>query len=154
MGLIISPDSPYGRELWKWDHPKGMFIGEGAQRVEGQRARGYEPYPAMLYKVTKRLNADQWQYEEETVHDQHEQRNLESRGFVAGGLAAACAAYEASQQELAVLAAARNYEDRNLSAKAKAERDAAEQASSSHLGAIPETPIKRRGRKPKAADAA
>ena len=43
-------------------------------------------------------------------------------------------------------AAHRNYEDRNVSAKARAEIDSVEQASSTHLGEIPRTPIRKRGR--------
>jgi len=46
-------------------------------------------------------------------------------------------------------AAVRNYEDRNMSEKAKAERDAAEAEHFGHLGEIPEKPIRRRGRPPK-----
>ena len=45
-------------------------------------------------------------------------------------------------------AAHRNYEDRNMSDGARAHSNAVEQASSRHLGEIPETPIRRRRGRP------
>lgn len=146
MGLIITPDSAYGREQWRWEHSQAESITVGNHTVRGERAVGYQPYPAMFYLVTQK---NPWAYEQAIAHDEHEARNLQSRGFVAGGVQAACAAFDAEQQEHAVLAAARNWEDRNLSEKARAEVDAAEQASARHLPAIPETPIKRSPGRPR-----
>lgn len=100
----------------------------------------------MMYKA---LQKNPWKFESERAADEVAQRNLESRGFVAGGQGAAASAFDDIQQNNALLAAARNYEDRNMSEGAKAQSNAAEQASSTHLPVIPETPIKRRGRKAK-----
>ena len=140
MGLIIAPDSAYGRELWKWDHPQGTSIGEGVHRVEGMRPRGFQAFPEMVYLVTQK---NPWAYESAIAHDEQELRNLQSRGFVSGGLQDACDAYDDAQQALATAAAERNYRDRSMSDKAKAEIAAAESASATHLGEIPETPIRR-----------
>lgn len=101
----------------------------------------FQPYPAMLYKA---IQKNPWRFESYTAIDENDQRNMESRGFVAGGQGAAAEAFDANQADVAKIAAARNYEDRNMSAGAKSERDAAEQASSVHLGEIPATPIKPR----------
>jgi hypothetical protein len=87
-----------------------------------------------------------WKFEEFVVHSADEQRNMESRGFVAGGQGEAAKAYQAAQQTLAVEAAERNHRDRNMSEKALAESNAVEQESSRHLGEIPRTPIKRHRR--------
>ena len=79
----------------------------------------------------------------QTAADEAEAANLYSRGFY-NGLAEAAAALAASEQADAVLAANRNYNDRNMSEKAKAESAAAEDAHDGHLPSIPETPIVRR----------
>jgi hypothetical protein len=109
------------------------------------RPNSYRPYPAMMYRATQK---NPWVFEHEKVADENEQRNLESRGFVAGGKQAAADAFDAAQQNLAVMAAVRNYEDRNVSDKARAEINAAEQSSARHLGEIPATPIRRRRGRP------
>lgn len=144
MSMLIAPDTPYGKELWKWDH----LVTETHPtdpRFKGMSNPGL--YPMMLYKATQK---NPWKFENETVRDEHERRNLESRGFVSGGPQAAADAYDGAMQALATAAAHRNYEDRNMSERAKEHSDAVEQSSSRHLGEIPETPIKRRGRKSKA----
>lgn len=144
MALLITPETPYGKEMWKWDHTEGeTHPSDGA--VRGMRPSGYRAYPAMVYKVSAR---NPLTFESAVVTTDAEERNYLSRGFVAGGQAAAVEAYDAQERELATIAAARNYEDRLMSDKAKAERDAAEEESSRHLGAIPETPIRRRVGRP------
>lgn len=98
------------------------------------RPDGYEPYPAMLYKVTGK---NPWRYESQIVHDEQEQRNMESRGFVAGGVSAACEEFERTQRvEPAIAAAERNAQDRHMSEKARAERDLVEQSHSRHIPEI------------------
>jgi hypothetical protein len=142
MSMLIAPETPYGKELWKWDHHEGETHPQD-NKIRGMRPREHRDYPKMLYKATQK---NPWQFESHVVESEQEQRNLESRGFVAGGQGAAAEAFDQGQQALAVAAAVRNYEDRNLSEKAKAEIDAAESASARHLGEIPATPIKKRGR--------
>lgn len=148
MSMLIAPDTAYGKELWKWDHHEGEAHPSDAS-IRGMRPNGFRAFPAMLYRVTQ-TNPHKW--ESEVARDAVAQTALEQRGFVAGGLAAAAADYDRLQQSFAVAAAERNYADRRMSEAARAESDAAEQASSRHLGAIPETPIRRRGRTPKAAE--
>lgn len=144
MGMLISPDTAYGREIWKWDHHKGETH-PSDPTIRGMRPSAYEPYPAMMYRATQK---NPWRFEHEIAKDETMQRNLESRGYVAGGMQAAADAFDKGTQDLAVAAAHRNYEDRNISEKARAEVNAAEEASATHLGEIPRTPVKR-GRKPK-----
>lgn len=144
MGLVITPDSTYGREAWKWEHTTGESIRHGAETIRGMRANGFQPYPAMFYLVTQK---NPWVYESVIAADEAEARNLQSRGFVGGGLQAACDAYDAQQQDLAVAAAERAYSDRNMSDKAKAEVAAAEEAHAGHMGAMPERPKRKYVRK-------
>lgn len=147
MSMIIAPDTPYGKELWKWDHHEGETHPSDST-IRGMRPNGYRPFPAMCYRMTQK---NPWLWESEIARDEPALRLLEQRGFVGGGLDAAAAAYDRQQQAFAVAAAERNFADRHLSEAARAESHAAEQASSRHLGEIPETPIRRRGR-PKKAD--
>jgi len=140
MALLTVPESPEGMEMWKWEHHQGESHPLNPS-VKGMRPTHFQPYPAMMYKAVQK---NPWRFEHEIVADEHEQRNLESRGFVAGGTGAAAEAYDAAQQNLAVMAAVRAAEDRTMSEKAQAEVNAAEQASSRHLGEIPEKPIQRR----------
>lgn len=143
MALLIAPDTPYGKELWKWEHHEGETHPSDPS-IRGMRPSTKREYPAMLYRATGK---NPWSFEKEIARDEVEQRNLESRGFVMGGQGSAAEAYDRLVQNAALAAAHRNYEDRNISANARAEVDAAEQASSRHLGEIPETPIRRRVKK-------
>jgi hypothetical protein len=148
MSIIIPAESHYGKELWKWEHHTGE-VHPSDPTIRGMRPREFQPYPAMMVKVTQK---NPWQFEEVIVHSEMEQRNLESRGFVSGGRGEAAKAFDAAQQELAVQAAHRNWDDRHAGEKARAEIERVEQASSKHLGEIPATPIKKRGRPAKKAE--
>lgn len=108
------------------------------------RPASFQLFPSQMYRV---VSKNPWRFETERAADEVAQRNLESRGFVSGGQQAAADAYDAQMQGLAVAAAERNARDRNMSERALAESSAAEQESSQHLGEIPTTPIKKRGRK-------
>lgn len=139
MGMLIAPDTGYGRELWKWDHHQGEAH-PNDPTIRGMRPTSFQSHPAMMYKATQK---NPWKFEEETAADLNAQRNLESRGFVAGGKQAAADAFDSHMQALAVGAAHRNYEDRNMSEKAKAESNVAEQSSSTHLAEIPRKRVRR-----------
>lgn len=149
MGMLIADETPYGKELWKWNHHQGETHPTDGT-VTGMRPTHFQTHPAMMYKVTQK---NPWVFEQEIAETETMQQNLESRGFVAGGKGAAVAAYDEAQQNLAVMAAVRNAEDRHMSPAALAESHAAEQESSRHLGEIPRTPVKRRGRPAKIATA-
>jgi hypothetical protein len=142
MSVLIAPETPYGKELWKFEHHQGETHPTDSS-IKGVRPTHFQPYPAMMYKAVQK---NPWRFEEESAIDEVAQRNFESRGFVAGGQQAAADAYDAGMQDLAVMAAVRAAEDRKLSPAAQAEASAAEQASSKHLGEIKTTPIKKRGR--------
>lgn len=90
--------------------------------------------------------------ESHIVNDEHEQRNMQSRGFhlTQGD---AVAAVEKEHTEHGKLAAEMNFEIKHgrISPAAAAEVEAArEEYGTRHMPVVPETPIKRRGRKPKA----
>ena len=145
MAMFVAPDTPYGKELWKWDHRENETCPTDPT-IRGMRPASRREYPALMYRVTGKYP---WTFEKEKAVDEAAQRNLESRGFVAGGMGNAAEAFDRLVQDAAMAAAHRNYEDRNMSEAARAHSSAVEQASSRHLGEIPETPIRRRGRRPK-----
>ena len=145
MAILIAPDTPYGKELWKWDHREDETH-PSDPTIRGMRPAHKRDFPMKMYRVTGK---NPLTYEKTDAADEVAQRNLESRGYVAGGLGAAVAAFDGLVQDAAMAAAHRNYEDRNMSEQAQAHSNAVEQASSRHLGEIPATPIRRRGRRPK-----
>ncbi len=144
MSMLIAPETPYGKELWKFDHHQGETHPTDGS-IKGMRPTHFQSYPAAMYKVTQK---NPWQFDYEEAADEVMQRNLESRGFMAGGKQAAVDDYDKAQQNLAVMAAVRNAEDRHMSPEALAESNTAEQASSRHLGEIPRTAIKKRVGRP------
>jgi hypothetical protein len=132
--MLVAPETAFGIETWRWENEEGRSHPQNSS-IRGMRPNGYRPYPAMMYKA---LQKNPWKFESQIAASEVEQRNLESRGFVGGGQGAAAEAFDAQQLEIAKIAAARNYEDRNMGERAKAESNAVEQASSAHVAAIPE----------------
>ena len=145
MSVLVVHDSPYGKEIWKWDHREDETHPQDPT-IRGMRPATKREYPALMYKATGK---NPWTFDKDVAADEAAQRNMESRGFVAGGPGKAAEAFDRIVQDAAIAAAHRNYEDRNMSEAARAHSSAVEQASSRHLGEIPETPIRRRGRRPK-----
>lgn len=142
MAVLTNSEGVYGKEAWKWEHHTGETH-PSDPTIHGMRPREFQAYPAMLYRATQK---NPWVFESYLAQDEADQRVQEGQGFMAGGQQAAADRFDAMQQEIAILAANRNYTDRNISDKARAEVNAAEQASSKHLAEIPAQPIKRRGR--------
>ena len=73
-------------------------------------------------------------------------RLLIGQGYSAGGPRVR-PGYDERQRDLALAAAHRNHDDRGISDAARAEVEAAEEASSRHLGEIPRSPVKSHHRK-------
>jgi hypothetical protein len=141
LSLLISPDSPHGKELWKFEHMQHERHPSDSTIV-GMRPSTPQPYPELLYHATSK---NPWVFETRLAVDEVAARLLIGQGYSAGGPAMAAEAYDARQQDLAVAAAHRNHEDRAMSPAARAESEAAEEASSRHLGEIPAKPIRPRG---------
>lgn len=140
MPVIHAPESAFAQEMRKW---------EGQYTQYGPPGRPYNPnikYPTRMYKATRQADGTRT-LEGMTAADEHERRNLESRGFVYGGQQAAIDALDQEQTEHGKLAAEINFEARRMSDGARAEVEAAQEAAGArHLPAIPTTPTKRRGR--------
>lgn len=146
MGVIHAPETGYSKERVKWE-------AQGTEMGPGLRPYVYHPYPAMIYKAGRPSNGMGAHIIEEqiVVGSEQEFEGYRSRGFRATPLEA-IEYLDKLRDECAVLNAELNFEQKNrLSEKAAAEVDAAREVHvgpSRHLPMVPETPIKRRGRKP------
>lgn len=158
MGIEWSSESVHAKELSKWNRPK---------RDGGMNCNGFEQYPRMLYKAqqnplsnrfevllprdvisldktTVLLSAEAFNAScQMTVSDQREFEAAKADGWRESPKEA-MAYYESLQQDIAVAAAERAYQDRNMSEKAKAEVAKVEAASPVHVAEIPEQPKKRK----------
>lgn len=141
--MAINPSSGYAAEIRKH---------EANYTIYGPPGRPYEyrEYPTMMYRPTRPSSGGRVDFEGQTANDKHERGSLERMGFIHGGRAAALAALEAREFEIAELAANRVIPERRMSEKAREEADRIDSSTIQHLAAIPEQPIKRRGRPAKA----
>ena len=77
MSMLIAPETPYGKELWKWEHHEGEAHPQDSS-IRGMRPNGHRPFPELMYKATQK---NPWKFEQELAVDEVAQRNLASRGF-------------------------------------------------------------------------
>ena len=141
-GVVYNPASPYAREMAKWEMGYSPFGQPGRPREQV----GFQEYPAMFYLMKRKdTNGEFVVVNMQEAADETEARNLESRGY-RQGRPAAIEHVKALEQEIAVASAERNYRDRNMSDKAKAEAARADDASAQHVPDVPVTPIRPRGR--------
>jgi hypothetical protein len=139
MAVLHSPESDYAKEMRKHEAQHTPF-------GPGERPYVYQPFPTRMYKAGRSDAGPVVIVDALDAANDTEQRNLESRGYVAGGQGAAMDAFHAGDAEIAKLAANRAHQERTMSPAAQREAAAADDATMDHLPVIPETPIKRRGR--------
>ena len=130
MAVLHSPDSEYAKERRKYEALHSEFGAPG-------RPYQFFEYPTMMYKAGLDEKGQIAILERLEAETETQRGELERLGFVYGGQGAAVAAFERQRQEMAVLAATRNYEDRNMSEKAKAEAEAFKAHSTEHQPTIP-----------------
>jgi hypothetical protein len=159
-GIRYSPASPHSEELAKWE-TKPLADGSVTQEmIDAARYAGvhhgafeHQEYPKAMLLYGQTPNGIQ-QIDNQTAHSEVEERNLMSRGFrMRADEAMACVTKQ--NDEMAALAAAREYQDRRMSATARAEAERIDLSTARHLAEIPAERVapKKRGRKPKAAPA-
>lgn len=142
--IEVSQSSEYAKEMRKWEATHTRYGPPGRPYV-------YQEYPKMLYKCAHVAGKGVQPVEDYTVNDETQERNMNSRGYFP--LQDAYDRAVKQQTEHGTLAAEREWQIQHgrLSDKAAAEVRAAEaEHGSTHMPDVPETPIKRRGRKPKA----
>lgn len=141
----IEANSAYAEEMRKWEAHYSQFGPPG-------RPYEYQAYPTRMYKASRPKAGGPPTFEGADAGNDQERASLERLGFVHGGQAAALAALEQREFEIAELAANRHFTDRKMSEKAQAEAERADATTIQHLPVIPETPVKRRGRPKKTAE--
>lgn len=127
MSVLISPDSSHAIEMAKWNKPYT-----------------HQEYPALMY-LAGRDGAGGFTWTHEEAHSQDEVSNLQSRGF-GKGQQQAVEFLEVRELDLAKAAANRAGQERTMSPAAQAEAAAVDASTDAHVGVIPETPVRRRGR--------
>lgn len=144
MAVCHSPESAWGKELWKWDHTVGE-TNPHDDTIKGMRPSSPQEYPMMLYRAGRNDRNQIALLSHRIAHDSRERATMEADGYVFGP-AEAIARYEAQEREIAKFAANRAFQDRALSPAAQAEAAAYEEGVREHVAEIPAQPVKRRGR--------
>ena len=137
--IVMPQNTPYAQEMRRHEAQHTQFGPPGRPYV-------HQEFPKRVYKAVR--GARGVEFEGFTVNDEHEQRNLQSRGYSLSQ-PDALEALNHEHVEHGKLAAERNYEIKHgrISERAAAEVRAAEDAhGSTHLPEVPATPIRRRGR--------
>lgn len=137
MALAINPETEYGKELAKHNKPWSFvafpMMLYMAHDFHGVPSAG-EPSDEQF---TKRCQL--------TVNSEAELRKALDKGWRKTQVEA-LARHGSKQRDKSDVAAARNYEDRNMSPKAKAEAKKVEDDTDEHVPEIPEKPRARKGR--------
>jgi hypothetical protein len=154
MGILLPASNGYMHERAKWET---LPVKEGDSMIMpltreegGVGPYTYQPYPAMLYKAGRPTGTSVEITGSQKAETEGAARLLEGQGWCRTPLEAIQRVHD-QDQELAIMAANRNAQDRWMGEQAKAESQAVETQSSQHLGEIPRTPIKKRGRPVKVA---
>ncbi len=145
MAVVFPPETEYAKEMRRHNAYPSEFGPAGRPFV-------YHEFPKMLYKAARNAAGKIELAEHFKVNSELEERNMLSRGFHVGP-DNAVAAIEREQQVHGELAAEREYAIRHGRHSEAAVREirTAEAEHKGHMPVMPETPIKRRGRKPKVA---
>ena len=146
MGLLLGPETEYAKEMRKWESFPTQYGPPG-------RTYRFQEFPKRLYRAEHQVGKGIVIADAQTAADEHEERNLLSRGFVFGQDKAIEAA-ERQQTDYGKLAAEREWEIQHnrLSERAVSEVRAAEaDYGTRHLPAVPEQPIRRKAGRPKKA---
>ena len=152
MSIQWPEESNYIKEIKRWDAPK---------REGGMNRNGYEEYPKMLFmaqpnplsgkyevfvvkdvlsldKTTVLLDSQAFNAScEVTVYGKEEEERYVREGW-STSRPGAMEAHEKKLDDLAVAAAQKNIDDRRMSDAAKAEAEAFEKSTPSHVAVIPD----------------
>lgn len=161
MGIVITPESPLGIEMSKWEKPFRfeMFpmMVYRAQKLPSGKVVTAAPMPhqfgwkdpAEYQRAVDEAEAIT-KASQRIVKDETELRHAKNNGW-RETQAAALEAFELEEQALGNAAAEAAYQVKRMSEKAQAEYRAADEATHEHVADVP-APRKRPGRKPKAAE--
>ncbi len=175
MAVQINHEGALGIELAKWEQHRTKYVGDEQQPGNPYV---YREYPRMLFRAQRHpvtgktscaemppnsiefLNQNEFERADravasfnrscqKTVESADEYRIAMNDGWRESPVDA-IAEYEKRRKGTSDIAANRHYNDQFMSPAARAEAAAADAGTDEHLAEIPRTPIKRRGRKPRA----
>lgn len=151
MGIQRSQEDTWTKEMAKWEQRPVLVNGTFVQPIPvAEGGRGgmlLTEYPKMLYRGESADGGPRIAGFK-IVADSLQEQIAIGQGWSLTQ-EAALEGVAARQLELAKLAANRAYNEQWMSEKAKAEARAIDESTMQHVAEIPETPIARRGRKPK-----
>lgn len=161
MGMVITPESPLGIEMARWEKPYRFaqfpMMVYRAQKLPSGKVVTAAPMPPQFgwkdpaeYQRAVDEAEGITKASQRIVHTDDELRHAKNNGW-RETQAAALEAFELEEQALGNAAAEAAYRVQRMSAKAQAEYKAADEATHEHVADVPVP--KRRGRKPKAAEA-
>lgn len=122
----------------------GTYIDPIPMEQGGKANYPFQMYPKMLYRA-ELADGGARICETKIIHDESQERMALGGGW-SDGQQEAIDQVAAQQLEFAKLAANRAHNDRWMSQAAKTEAAEIDEQTMQHLPAIPETPIKKRGR--------
>lgn len=166
MPVVISPDSKYGKELWRWDHRVDEIHPDTSEH--GMRPSSFQAFPQMVYKAHKRPNGKvmclegqpqtygwpggrdgELAYERacleveafnrscvKVVQDESALRIAKGQGW-AETPQAAVELFEREEQAIGQAAAEAAHAAQRMSGKAQRELDAASAATHAHVTDVP-----------------
>lgn len=138
MAVIHSPDSAFAKESVKWEAHYTPMGPPG-------RPFRYQDYPMHMHKAGRPEGGLGAPVIVETceVTNEQERTAAAQKGF-SEGPDAAVRHWHAQQREFATLAAERNFHEKRMSPKARAEAETANMNAVDHLPSVPETPLRHR----------
>lgn len=150
MSIVRSQEDSWTKEMRKWESRpvfiNGTYIDPLPREQGGKKDHPFEVYPKMLFRAESAIGGPRI-CDYQTAGDEETERLWLGRGY-AVSQEQALANVAAQELEFARLAANRTYNERWMSDRAKAEAAAIDETHADHLPAIPETPIKRRVKRP------
>lgn len=147
MGLMWSPESGYVKELQKWElRPTALVPAEVLQALGRPMVPVFHEYPKAMYRAKAATGGPAINGYIEARDASHE-AVLTGQGW-SSSQEAAIARVHAETQQAAQLDAERQFAERRMSPKARAEAQRVDDASPAHVPVIPETPIRKRVKRP------
>jgi len=141
-GIVHNPASAYAREMAKWEMGYSPYGPPGRPR----EVYGNQEWPKAFYKMRRSpTNGDFLVDNFIACESPAQAATLESQGYRLGREAAEAYVIELEQM-ITIATTEQTSSDRRMSDKARTEAKQADDATSAHVGEVPVTPIKRRGR--------
>jgi hypothetical protein len=176
MGIVRTGNSAWEKEEARWNTPRNQEVIDGDGQptgIMGMAPVGFEPFPAMLYKAQKKengkvlviagepspnqfLNAAEYEravlattsfntQNQRIVKNQAEKDRAVSEGW-RDSPQEALEFFERLEEEMGRAAAETNFAVQRMSSQARAEHQAATDATHEHLADVPIPPKRKRGR--------